>query len=619
MPIVGRRFLTGPNLHDDASGLVIEDDLAPLPAGDAAIELSPERLRRLLEGLGFAALQERWLAAAARGRPAMPGPLLRLAAGLLAPWSVAPPGATVIGWQAGRVRLFLRCEHPELGERTWALSCAVLEASRPGAGDPAGDPGPAGPACAAFREAALRFALRPATLAVARAAARQGIPCYRRAIPGEALQLGQGSHGRQVPGPAGSAPAADSLRRLFPRGTDGRIPTCAITGSLGKTTTANMVARILAASGLTVGRCTTTGVRLGTERLRAGDCAGGRFARELLLDARVEAGVFELARGGLLKEGMVLDDCTVGAVLNVSDNHVGADGIGGREDLAAIKAIVARRSRETLVLNAEDPLCLAMRERTAAGRIVLVGRRPDAAALRAHRDSGGRVVTLEDGRIVRVENGIAEGLVDLAAIPATLGGRHGGKVWNALFAVAIADALRVPAGSIRDALHAFGPSLADSEGRFSVVDRLPFRVILDHATGREATAELAAAARSMPTTGRRLVHVMASGQMSQSLIRDTGRALAGTFDLHVCTSWARRPPPEAGLVERTLRDGLLEGGVPPDRILCIAAEDAALRRIFAEARAGDLVVVITAEMDAAVALIDALARQGLTTGGPMVS
>ena len=132
MPIVGRRFLTGPNLHDDASGLVVEDDLEPLPAGDAAIELSLERLRRLLEGLGFAALQERWLAAAARGRTAMPGPLLRLAAGLLAPWSVAPPGGTVIGWQAGRVRLFLRCEHPEPGERAWALSWALLEACRPG-------------------------------------------------------------------------------------------------------------------------------------------------------------------------------------------------------------------------------------------------------------------------------------------------------------------------------------------------------------------------------------------------------------------------------------------------------------------------------------------------------
>src|SRR5262249_4664337 len=83
------------------------------------------------------------------------------------------------------------------------------------------------------------------------------------------------------------------LRSLLPPGSDGRIPTCAITGSAGKTTTANMVARILGRMGLVVGRSTTAGVWVGDERRRAGDCAGGRYARELLFDRCVQAGVFE--------------------------------------------------------------------------------------------------------------------------------------------------------------------------------------------------------------------------------------------------------------------------------------------------------------------------------------
>src|SRR6185369_7250087 len=117
------------------------------------------------------------------------------------------------------------------------------------------------------------------------------------------------------------------LRSLLPPGSDGRIPTCAITGSLGKTTTANMVTRILETMGLTVGRCTTVGVWIGEERLLRGDRAGGRYARDLLLDSRVQAGVFEIARGGLLNRGMTIDDVDVAAVLNIHDSHVGFDGI----------------------------------------------------------------------------------------------------------------------------------------------------------------------------------------------------------------------------------------------------------------------------------------------------
>jgi cyanophycin synthetase len=329
-----------------------------------------------------------------------------------------------------------------------------------------------------------------------------------------------------------------------------------------------------------------------------------------MLDGRVQAGVFELARGGLLAGGMVIEDCMVGAVLNILDNHLGADGIESREDLARIKSIVARRARRALVLNAEDPLCLAMQERAMAERIVLVGRQ-DGPALRAHREAGGCGVALEtaagDAHIVRFDRGAAEIVLDLAAVPATLGGRHGGKAWNALFAVAIAGAMGASLGDIRAALRAFRPDLADSQGRFSVIDWLPFRVILDHATGREATGELAACVRAIPVSGRRLVYVMASGRMSPALVRATGHALAGTFDLHVCTSWSKRPAPEPGLVPSLLRDGLLEGGAAAASILCIEPEEAALRRVLREARAEDLVVVITAEMDAAVATMRELA------------
>jgi cyanophycin synthetase len=395
------------------------------------------------------------------------------------------------------------------------------------------------------------------------------------------------------------------MRALLPPGSDGRIPTCAITGTHGKTTTANMVARILEGCGLRVGRCTSVGVTVAGERRRSGDCAGGRFARTLLLDPTLEAGVFELARGGLLNEGMVIEDCEVGAVLNVLDNHIGSDGIASRADLARIKSIVARRARRALVLNAEDPLCLAMRDGARAERLWLAARDPAAPALAAHRAAGGAAAFLADG-VIRLapDGGAGEAVIPVAAIPATLGGHHEGKQWNALFAAAVAHAMGAPVGRIRDGLAGFRPDMADAQGRCSIIERHGVRVLLDYGTGGEAIAMLAAAARAMAVAGRRLAYVMAAGRSEDALIRATGRALAGGFDLYVCTDWAKRPRPDPAAVPRLLAEGLLAGGVPPGRILCRPGEDDALRLLLARARPGDLVVVVTGEVERAAAIVE---------------
>ena len=78
------------------------------------------------------------------------------------------------------------------------------------------------------------------------------------------------------------------------------IPSAFVTGSVGKTTTCRMLAAILAENGKVVGLSTTQGIYIGKETIRVGDSSNCRFASRLLIDKRVQAGVFELARGGLL-------------------------------------------------------------------------------------------------------------------------------------------------------------------------------------------------------------------------------------------------------------------------------------------------------------------------------
>jgi Mur ligase middle domain len=57
-----------------------------------------------------------------------------------------------------------------------------------------------------------------------------------------------------------------------------------------------------------------------------------------------------------------LDVCDVGAVLNVTADHLGTKGIETLADLAAVKSIVVEsvRRRGHSVLNADDPLTVGM-------------------------------------------------------------------------------------------------------------------------------------------------------------------------------------------------------------------------------------------------------------------
>ena len=124
---------------------------------------------------------------------------------------------------------------------------------------------------------------------------------------------------------------------LFPTGTPARVPIVAITGTNGKTTASRMVAHILKMNGERVGLTTTDGIYIDGQLYMRGDMTGPWSARTVLKDPSVDSAVLETARGGILREGLGFDRCDVGAVLNISADHLGLRGVNSLEDLAEIK------------------------------------------------------------------------------------------------------------------------------------------------------------------------------------------------------------------------------------------------------------------------------------------
>ena len=415
-----------------------------------------------------------------------------------------------------------------------------------------------------------------------------GAICEINAAPGFRMHMAP-SEGRprDVAGPV--------MDMLFPPGTPSRIPIAAITGTNGKTTTARMLAHIHKLAGHHVGLTSTDGVYIDGQRTVAGDMTGPVATRMVLSDPSVDVAVLEVARGGLLRAGMGVRTCDVGAVLNVKSDHLGLRGIGTLEQLAQVKRIVVEVTRGTAVLNADDPLCLKMADYTQAEHLCYVTMDPTHELVGEHIKAGGRGVVLESGikgqMITIYDRGAHIPLLWTHLIPATLEGRAMHNVQNAMFAAALAFSMGLKLEDIRHGLRTFDTTFFQAPGRMNIYDEHPFKVILDYGHNAAAVEAMCALVERMEVSGRRICVLAAPGDRRDEDIKDIGRIAAGRFDRYICRrdDQLRGRKPEE--VPNLLRDSLLEHGTPAEQILVIPDEQAAVDAALREAEAGDLVLI----------------------------
>jgi cyanophycin synthetase len=389
---------------------------------------------------------------------------------------------------------------------------------------------------------------------------------------------------------------------LFPEGQTGRIPIVAVTGVNGKTTTTRLLAHLLRAAGHLVGMTCTDGTYIDGRRTEARDCSGPRSARAVLLNPRVNAAVFETARGGILREGLGFECCDVAVVTNIgAGDHLSLRGIDTLDDLARVKrvAVEAVAPTGTAVLNADEPLVASMASH-CPGKVTYFARNPAHPVLVAHRAAGGRAVFPRDGSIVLAEGAREDVLISLNRVPLTHQGRVAFQVDNVLAACAAAWALGLPADTVRAGLASFAGDARQVPGRFNLLPAGDATVIVDYAHNPSALAALVASLDQFPHRRRSLVFT-GSNRRDEDVVQ-MGAIVGDGFDRVILYEDRGNNDRADGELKGLLRRGLAAG----NRVAEVTEAGEELEAVTAaleDLRPGDLTVLGIESIDEVLALV----------------
>lgn len=385
--------------------------------------------------------------------------------------------------------------------------------------------------------------------------------------------------------------AKDIVDWLYPPDQPSNFPIISITGTNGKTTVTRLIAHILADTGLDVGFTSTSGTFINDKCICPGDNSGPVSAKTLLSNKAIDAAVLETARGGIVREGLGYDLADVGVITNITEDHLGLDGIDTLEDLAFVKALVVEAVKKDgyAVLNAEDAMTDYLLKRVKAKKILFyndkkkAARFQDVEAVRVFTDHGS----------IKIQDGIKTFILcPVAAVPITCNGMIECNIENSLAAAAAAYAMKVPAKKIADGLESF----QCNSGRFNLYAIQNYSVLLDYAHNKSGYEAVVDACRQFQH--KRLVGIIGMpGDRLDKAMREVGKFCAECFDKIYIKEDLDLRNRKRGEVARIFQSAIEESGFDQNNMLVFENELNALQHAMENAEEDDLIVVLYEKLE----------------------
>ncbi|MFO0494950.1 MAG: cyanophycin synthetase, partial [Flavobacteriia bacterium] len=422
---------------------------------------------------------------------------------------------------------------------------------------------------------------------------------------GAVLEVNAGPGFRMHLAPAKGLPrnvAGPVIDKLFPTGSNARIPIVAITGTNGKTTTTRLISHIMKLKGYRVGYTTTDGVYIQNRLLMEGDCTGPASAEFVLKDPTVNFAVLECARGGLLRAGLGFKNCDVAIVTNVEADHLGLKGIHTIEQLAKVKGVVP----ETVlpggyaILNADDDLVYEMR-RNLTCNVALFSLNEENPRIKALQRKGGITAIYENGYVTICRGEWKMRVMRAEEIPLTYGGKAEFMIQNVLPAVLAANIQGVSIEDMKAGLESFLPSPSQTPGRLNLFEFKDFTVLLDYAHNAAGMRALTKFVDTFDATVK--VGIIAGiGDRREEDNNEIGKTAASAFDEIII----RQDKHLRGKTEEELIQ-MLQDGInmvdPNKKRTIIPSEKEAITYAIKHAVPGSLIVLSSDVIPAALDLV----------------
>ena len=379
---------------------------------------------------------------------------------------------------------------------------------------------------------------------------------------------------------------------LFPKGSIGRIPIIAITGTNGKTTTTRLTAHIAKSAGKKVGYTTSDGVYIQNQLMMKGDCTGPVSSTFVLKDPTVDFAVLECARGGILKSGLAFQNCDVAVVTNVAADHIGLGGIYTVEQMAKVKAVVPETvfPHGYAILNADDDLVYEIKNGLKCN-IALFSMDEKNPRLKHHCAEGGLAAVYENGFVTLMKGNWKIRVMPAKDIPLTYEGKAVHNIANCLPAVLSTYLYRdITIEDIRQGLQTFMPGESLTPGRLNFFHLKNITFLADFAHNPHGLKLLCDFISKLDYKTRIGV-ISGTGDRRDEDIMELGEISANYFDQIIIRC-------DKNLRGRTAEEiiGLLQAGIkkvnPDLPTMVIANENEALEYIYAHQIPGALYTIM---------------------------
>ncbi|MNY08283.1 Cyanophycin synthetase [compost metagenome] len=282
----------------------------------------------------------------------------------------------------------------------------------------------------------------------------------------------------------------------------------------------------------------------------------------------------------------------MGIVTNVTEDHLGLDGIETLDDLRKVKRLIPEvvLPGGTCILNADDEGCVAMAEYTD-GKIVYFSLHANNPVVQQAIKQGGTAWYADHDWLVCASEGHTWRFLPIRDIPITINGFARHNIANALAALAAAHSLGKSITELRSSIITFFPDMKQSRGRFNLTHIGGRCIIADYAHNPAGIRAIYDTLSQM-RMNRLITAASAAGDRPDEAIREMGSIIASHSDLFVIKEDENLRGREPMETAQLLRDSAVKNGLDPAEIHIVLDEKEAYHAAWQLTRPGDLLLLL---------------------------